>query len=235
MREISRRVVEHARSSTGPMSAWVSERDEGGAPDLLGEMTVLLLTSYETTAIALVWTMLLLSRHPEERERVEAELAAALAGRAPRADDLPKLPYLRAVIDESLRLYPPAWSLLRRAVNADVISGVPIPAGSMVALYPFTLHRHPAYWPRPDEFDPGRFLGGAGERPVHAYIPFGAGPRVCVGARLALLEMPTILAVVMQRWRLDASPDRPVELDALINLRPKGDLLLRLSRRRSGA
>lgn len=188
---------------------------------LRDEVMTLLLAGHETTANALSWTWYLLSQHPHVRQRLEAELSQALGGRMPQVEDLPSLPFTRQVIQEALRLYPPAWIISRRTIQADEIGGYPIPANSLVDMSAYVTHRHPRYWPNPEVFDPDRFAPGrAEELPPFAYFPFGGGPRLCIGRDFALLEAQLILASVAQRFRLELLPGHPVEPEPLITLRP---------------
>ncbi len=233
---VARTLFDRCLPMSTPLAEWARERlhDTQGdaAADVPLELLGLILTSYETTSIALTWTLMLLAQHADTLSRAEREIDEVFGSGPPMEDRVLALDYIRATIEESLRLYPPAWSLLRRAVAPDTIAGVTVPANAMVAIYPFTLHRHPAFWHEPGRFNPDRFLADAGaERPPFVYIPFGAGPRVCVGARLAMMEMPIMVAVIARRWRLRMIGGRPVELETRINLRPKGDLPLRLERR----
>ncbi|NLF63887.1 MAG: cytochrome P450 [Chloroflexi bacterium] len=194
---------------------------------LRDEVMTLLLAGHETTALALSWTFYLLSQHPEVRERLEAEVDAVLGGRVPTMDDIHALAYTSQVIDEALRLYPPAYLLSRFVVENDVVDGYDIPAGSVLSLSPYVTHRHPEFWPEPERFDPDRFTPEqqAG-RPRFAYFPFGGGPRQCIGNRFALTEAVLVLAMVTQRYRLDLVPGHPIALEPLITLRPKHGILV---------
>jgi cytochrome P450 len=204
------------------VSARDEETGEGlGDRQLRDEVMTLLLAGHETTSMALSWTLYLLSLHPGVRRKLEDELGAALAGRAPGIDDLPRLPYTRMVLEESMRLYPPAWVITRSAEGADELGGFPIPAGDMVLLSPYVTHHNPALWDDPEGFDPERFAPGAeGTRPRYAYYPFGGGPHLCIGAGFAMMEATIVLATVAQRLRLDLEPGRPVAIDPLVTLRP---------------
>jgi cytochrome P450 len=198
------------------LSILLRERDEetGEAMadgQLRNETITLLLAGHETTANALAWTLFLLARHPEALERVHAEVESALGGRAPVAEDLKALPFTERVICESLRLYPPIWALERRAAVEDEIDGFRIPAGSTVVVSPWVTHRHPDFWDEPERFDPDRFTAArSAGRPLLAHVPFGAGPRFCVGAHFAMTEAMIITALVVQRFRLRLVPGREV-------------------------
>jgi cytochrome P450 len=173
-----------------------------------------------------------LALHPEAEARLHAELDAVLGGRAPAAEDIPRLPYLRQIVDETLRLYPPAPTMLRTAADDDEVCGHHIPRGSMVGILPWVIHRHRALWDAPDRFDPGRFAPEpAAARSRYAYLPFAIGPRVCIGASLALVEIIIAIAVVAQRFRFRMAPGRPVEPIAWTNLHPKGGIWMTVERR----
>lgn len=191
------------------------------------EALTLFLAGHETTANALAWAWWLLSEHPEAEAALHAELDDALGGRTPTALDLPRLPYTEAVFSEAIRLRPPAWAIGRRAVRDHHAGDVAIRVGSIVVVSPWLLHRDPRWWPEPDSFRPERWLPGAtAERPRFAYVPFGAGPRVCIGEPFARMEGVLLLATIAQRWRLRLVPDHPVELQAMLTLRPRHGLAM---------
>jgi cytochrome P450 len=195
----------------------------GMAPQQLrDEVMTLLFAGHETTALALAWTWDLLARHPAVATRLRQDVAAVLGGRVPAVADLPHLPYLRMVVEEALRLYPPAWMIARAARAADHIVGYPIPAGTTVFLSPYLTHRHPAVWPEPERFDPERFAAArAAARPPGAYFPFAAGPRACLGAPLAMLEAQLIVAQVIQAYDVALVGGRPVVPQPRLTLRPR--------------
>jgi cytochrome P450 len=199
------------------------------AQEVRDQVVTIFIAGHETTAAAMTWIWFLLAQHPAEAATLRAELAQVLAGRAPGPDDIARLPYTRAVVDEALRLYPPAPGLAaREATAADQLGDVRIPARRIVLVLPWLLHRNPAVWPDPERFDPGRFLGPAAGRRRGAYFPFGAGPRVCIGFQLALTELVTVLATLAQRFAPTLASDTPVELERTVTLRPKGGLPMRL-------
>jgi len=196
------------------------------------EVTTFLLAGQETTSLALTWTFYLLSQHPAIRERLEAELDGVLGGREPAYEDLPNLPFTRRVIDEAMRLYPPAWGFSRQALGDDELGGYRLPRGWLAFLMPYVLHRHPTYWPDPDRFDPDRFLPErSADRPKFAYLPFGAGPRQCIGNQFALLEAHLSVATLAQTYRLHLVPGHPVEPWPLITLRPRFGMPMTIERR----
>jgi cytochrome P450 len=185
------------------------------------ELMTIFLAGHETTGTALAWTLYLLGRHPAVCRTLEDELADVLGGRAPTLEDLPRLPYLRMVVDESLRLYPPIWLYPRDAVGDDDLGGYHIPARTSVFLSPYVTHRAPEYWDNPDACDPERFLPerSAG-RPRYAYFPFGGGQRQCIGMHMAMLQLLLFTAMVAQRFRLHPVPGHPVSCGTLVSLRP---------------
>jgi cytochrome P450 len=198
-----------------------------GDRQLRDEVMTLFLAGHETTANALSWALYLISTDPLVERRLREELDRVLGAdrRVPTIRDLPDLTYTKMVVDETLRLYPPAWITNRQAVADDEILGHRIPAGSFVTLSPYVLHRHPRYWERPDDFDPERFAPGQGDgRPRFAYFPFGGGPRQCIGQSMALVEAQLVLATILGRCRLRPVSDSPVEAEALATLRPRGGL-----------
>lgn len=193
------------------------------------ELITILIAGHETVASALTWSCCLLSQNPQVEQRLHAELDRVLQGRPPRLEDLPALEVTRRVFDEALRLYPPAWLVTRKNIQEDIIGGVRIPAGSMVVVSLYTTHRNPAYWPDADKFDPDRFTPeAAANRPRYAYLPFGGGPRLCIGNHFALLEAPLILAAVYQRYHLELEAGHEVIVDPLVTLRPHGGLPMRV-------
>ncbi len=197
---------------------------------LRNEVMTMLMAGHDTTSNTLSWTFYLLSRHPQVVEKLRAELAQVLNGRAPGIEDLHSLPYTKMVIEEAMRLYPPAWVMGRQSIEADEIGGYTIPAGASLAFYPYVIHRHPDHWEEPERFDPERFTSERSQgRAKYAYFPFGGGPHLCIGNVFALTEAQLILATVAQRSDLTLVPGHPVELEPLITLRPKHGLKMTLN------
>ena len=190
------------------------------------------LAGHETTANAISWTLFILSEQPEWQQRASREAAAALADGVDA--DLPKrLPLLRMIVDEVLRLYPSAPRFDREAVAADRIGEIDVQPGDLVSIWPWLIHRHRKLWDDPDVFDPERFSAARkDQRHRFQYIPFGAGPRTCVGARFAMAEGLTILACWLAKWRFAPIPDRQVQVSGMVTLRPKGGLPLLIDPRR---
>ena len=209
------------------LSMLLLARDEEGGGrmnerQLRDEVITLLLAGHETTANALTWTWYLLSQNPEADARWREELRRVLGGRAATADDLPALRYTEMVLAESMRLFPPAWGMGRRALRDLTLGGFTIRKGSVLALSPYIVHRDARLWPDPLRFDPERFTSEAkAERPRFAYFPFGAGARSCIGEPFAWMEGVLLLATIGQRWRLRLLPGHPVEPKALMTLRPR--------------
>jgi cytochrome P450 len=196
------------------------------------EAVTLLLAGHETTANALAWTWYLLARHPAAEAALHAEVDAVLGGGLPTADDLPRLPYTRAVLAESMRLFPPAWVISREAVEELEIGGVVVPRGAMVFLSEWVIHRDPRFWEDPERFLPERWLDGLAERlPRFAYFPFGGGPRKCIGEAFAWTEGVLVLATLARRWRLRLLPGQRVEPLPLITLRPRNGIRVRVEAR----
>jgi len=203
---------------------------------LRDEMMTLFMAGHETTAAALTWTWYLLSRHPEVDAKLIEELHRVLAGRAPAATDLPKLPYAEMVIREAIRLYPPGPLFGREAVEDVTIGGYTLPAGSIVMVNTYALQRDPRFYTDPEQFDPERFRPGWEDRiPRYAYLPFGGGPRVCIGNGFAMMEARLILATVAQHHKLSLEGSEDVEPIQLVTLRPRGPVRMRLQRRTGAA
>jgi enediyne biosynthesis protein E7 len=207
-----------------------------GAPmserELIDEIMTLIVAGHETTATGLNWTWYLLSQHPEAEARLHAELDALPEQHPLELAASGELPVARAIVDEALRLYPPVWVFTRRALKADTLGGFPLPAGTNVILPTYVIHRHPRYWHEPDAFRPERFEpGGEGQGASFAYIPFGAGPRRCLGDGFAIYEMLANLSRFARRFRLRMVPGQDVRLEPRVNLRPAQPMFMTLERR----
>jgi cytochrome P450 len=216
----------------------ITSRDEVSgatmtAREVRDQVLTIFVAGHETTALALMWTWYLLSMHPEHEARMHAELDAVLGGRRPAWSDIPSLPYTRMILQESMRLYPPVHTLaFRQAAEADVVCGMTVPKGSLVTMIPWIIHRHRDHWTDPGRFDPERFTPEAiAQRDRLAYIPFGFGPRVCIGASFAMTEAVLILATLAQRVRLRVAPGCPVEPHALFTLRARHGMHMEVTRR----
>jgi cytochrome P450 len=198
---------------------------------LMDQVATLILAGHETTAVVLFWAFYLLAGAPDIQERIAAEVAGLDLGPDNAVDALQCLVYTRAVIHETLRLYPPAFTLVRQARHADNAGGIAVPAGAIVFISPWVLHRHRRLWAQPEAFDPERFLPGVPQPDRFAYLPFGIGPRVCVGAQFALTEATLVLASMIKVFRIERAHDEPVEPIAIVTTQPDHPPLFRLQSR----
>jgi cytochrome P450 len=210
--------------------------DEGHAlteTEIRDQVVTFIVAGHETVASALTWTFALLAENPEVMRLLQAEADAVLGGNAAQFADYQRLPYARAVIDETLRLYPPAWLITRNSLGDDSLGGYEVPEGSLIIMSPWLLHRHPGVWANPDRFDPQRFIDGEIDR--SAFIPFGAGPRQCIGRDFAYVEAVLLLSSLVAHFDLEypAGQQRPPAVP-LVTMRPANGLHLRVSAR-SGA
>ncbi len=195
--------------------------------ELIDEVLTLIVAGHETTAAALTWTWYLISQHPDTAARLQAEADGTGADRTLGLDAAESLQFTHQVLQEALRLYPPGWLITRRTLEADELGGYPIAPRTDVFISPYMLHRHPAFWSEPEEFQPERFAGAdAEERHRFAYIPFAVGPRHCIGENMAMFEMLVHVQTMSRRFRLTRASDEPIELEAQINLRPRSNLLM---------
>jgi cytochrome P450 len=202
-------------------------------PDRLADQfATLIIAGHETTAVALFWALYLVATSPEVGERIAAEAALLDLGPRGAAEALPTLVYTRAVVQEALRLYPPAFTLARQARRADTAGGIAIPARAVVLIAPWVLHRHRRLWEHPEKFDPARFLPGAPPPERCAYLPFGMGPRVCIGAQFALTEATLVLAAVTRSFHIERAYSEPVLPVAIVTTQPDHRALFRLRPRR---
>jgi cytochrome P450 len=210
------------------------EKDGQGLDDreLRDELVAQFVVGTDTTAVALMWLWHVLDAHPAVQEKLCAEIDRVLGGREPTFADLAELTYTKAVIQETMRLFPVSWIIPRVAEKDDTIDGYEIPAGANVMVSEWVTHRLPAYWDRPTEFDPDRFEPTvAAKRARFAYFPFGGGPRACIGAQLAMMMMQTMVALIAPRLRLIHASSKPVRPQPTITLRPKGGLQMRVELR----
>jgi cytochrome P450 len=216
------------------LSMLLLARDEetgGGMNDeqLRDEVLTLFIAGHETTAVALSWTFYLLALNPDADHKLRAELDRVLCGRSPSVDDLPNLRYTRMVLEESMRLYPPAWALPRQAIEDDVLGGYHIPAGSMVDISQYVTHRRPDLWEDPEKFDPERFTPEqSANRPRFAYYPFGGGARTCIGNNFAMMEAQLILATIAQRFRFQLVREHPIVPDPTFVLKPRYGVMMKI-------
>ena len=211
------------------MSMLLAARDEDGTvmsdTEIRDQVLTFLAAGHETTANALGWIFMLLAQHPDVHDRLVAEIADVLGGRAPTAADVGRMTYLDCVIKESMRLYPPAWAGTRIAMEDVELRGYRLPAGTIVGFSQYFTHRMPEHYAEPTRFNPERFDPDHGEyhRP-YAYIPFGAGPRSCIGSGFALIELKTIVPIILQRFRLALAPAQRIDTEPLVTLRARRNI-----------
>ncbi len=212
------------------MAARDEESGEGMSDQQLhDEVMTIMLAGHETTAVALAWTFYLLSEHPTVLEELEAEVDGVLNGRLPTIEDVPNLAYTTMVLEESMRLYPPAYAIARWGNEPDEVGGYATPANAVITMSPYITHRHPDYWDNPHQFDPDRFLPErSANRDKLAYVPFGMGQRICIGKDLAELEIPLIVASLAQEFRLIPVSHPPVVIDSRLTLQPKYGLPMKI-------
>ena len=219
------------------LSMMIGSQDEGGASGLSDrevrdEALTLLLAGHETTANALMWTWYLLSQAPEVRSRLHEEVDRVLAGRAASVADVESLPCVLGVVTESMRLFPPVWTIGRRAKADTELGGYSLPAGSMVFMSQWTMHRDARFYREPDRFLPGRWTAELrASLPKHAYFPFGGGPRTCIGESFAWMELVLIVATIAQRWDLELVPGHPIVTQPLLTLRSRHGMRMTARRR----
>ena len=235
---IARRRAELGENDTDLLSMLLTARDEDGSRmtdlQLRDESVTLLLAGHETTALALSWTLYLLAQNPDVADQLAAEMDAVLAGRAPTLDDVPRLVFTAKILKESMRLYPPAWGVVRMCPAACSLGGYRIPKRASVILSQWVMHRDPRYFPEPTRFHPARWTDSfERDLPRFAYFPFGGGPRLCIGAAFATMEATLVLAILARRFRFHVDPTCEVVPQPSITLRPKNGLRLRLEARQA--
>ncbi|SEF33333.1 Cytochrome P450 [Amycolatopsis pretoriensis] len=232
---VEQRLADPVENGEDVLSRLIASGSEQGASRerMRDELITLLLAGHETTASTLGWAFHLIDEHPEVGERLHAEAIEVLGDRLPEHEDLRRLTFTVAVVEEVMRLYPPVWLLPRIAQADDEIGGYHVPAGSDVVVVPYTLHRHPDFWTDPERFDPGRFdaANPAGRPPRYAYIPFGAGPRFCIGNSLGVMEAVFVLAMAARDLELRKVAGKVVEPEAMLSLRVRGGLPMTVHRR----
>ncbi|MDO8732540.1 MAG: cytochrome P450 [Actinomycetota bacterium] len=227
----SRRMEPGSARTNDVLDLLIQAQGESGSgltsSQIRDEIVTMIVAGHETVASALTWCIALLAEHQDIQKRVRVEVDAVVTDQTMTMDDLVRLPLVRAVIDEAMRLYPPAWLITRKALIDDELTQARIPAGSLVIMSPYLIHRHPDYWTRPEVFEPDRFLNGAIDR--SAYIPFGAGPRLCIGRDFAYAEQIALLARLVSRFELvfPAGSNFP-QFDPAVTMRPIGGVQLRV-------
>ncbi len=220
------------------LSILLEARDDEGNPmsdeQVMAECLTLFGAGHETTATALTWAWYLLCQHPDIYEKVQQEVDSVLQGRTPTYADLARLPYCLQVFKESMRLYPPAYGFSRRALKDVEIDGYLVPTNWIVLLAPYTMHRREEFFPQPETFDPERFTPEREKLlPRYAYMPFGAGPRICIGMHLAMMEGHLLLAILAQRASFTLLPGQSIKIDPVHNLtlRPAGAVNVQVKKR----
>jgi len=218
------------------LSLLIRARDEAGGQmtdtQVRDEAVILFLAGHETTALALSYALYLLATHPDSQARLADEIDRVLGGRSPGLADLEKLAFTEAVINESMRLYPPAWGFARESLAPVDISGFSFPKGAEFVMSPWVVHRDARNFPDPEAFKPERWQNDLLHRlPKFAYFPFGGGPRVCIGNRFAIMEAKLVLAGAVQRFRFEPTPETKISLFPSVTLRPRGGIRLRLAER----
>ena len=199
---------------------------------LLEESLILLIAGHETTANALAWSWYLLSQHPQMVDQIRKEIDEVLGHEELTFQILPRLKYLNAVLQEAMRLFPPAWITERIPINDDQFEGMILPKNRIIGIYIYGVHHAPEYWPDPEKFDPSRWMGDKKKNQIpFSYLPFGGGPRLCIGNNFAMMEMQLLMIRMIPRFDLQLSDEYPVENEPLITLRPKNGVHIRLSRR----
>jgi cytochrome P450 len=208
--------------------------DGQAMPDrqIMDEAKIFYAAGHETSALALTWTFYLLAKHPEIDERLHQFLKSGFGEDTPSFERLHELSFPQHILEESMRLYPPAWILGRRSIEEDEFEDVKIPAERDVLFITYSIHRNPKYWEDPDSFQPDRFNAeNKKEHKDSAYVPFGLGPRLCIGKGFAMMEMEFVLAMISSRYRFELVDDKEIELEPLVTLKPKNGVKARVVKR----
>ena len=236
------RILEERKKITGKpgidreidmLDLLLAAHDEEGAlnsKELRDQIVTFIVAGHETVASSLTWTWWLLGSNPDVQKKVQIEVDEVLKGNVPSVRDLEKLPYTKAVVDEALRIFPPGWVVSRRSIEKDELGGYEIPENSVIIISPWTTHRHPEAWQDAEKFNPERFLPSAPTPEKGTYLPFGIGPRMCIGKDFALLESVLMIARIAQKWNLTPATGEPIPR-ALVMVRPAGGLPMHISRR----
>ncbi|WP_020161050.1 cytochrome P450 [Methylobacter marinus] len=230
-------MIEQHRSQSTPqhdlLTMLLNARDENGEAmsdrQIRDEVITIFIAGHETTANLLTWTLYLLAKHPDVLEKLRTELREHLQGGIPDAETLQKLVYTRAVLNESLRIRPPANTIIRKIVQDTEIDGYPLKAGRLAVFSIYNIHHHPDYWPEPEKFDPDRFLTTENRR--FAFMPFGTGERICIGNHFAMLESQLLLSMILQNYDVQLLNNDEVEVEMAVTMRPKGGIPVQLKRR----
>jgi cytochrome P450 len=217
------------------LSMLIAATEDGSGMDdkqLRDEAITLLLAGHETTALSLSYVWRLLAQHPEAQEKLFQEVSTVLAGKAATAADMPRLPYTEWVVREAMRLYPPAWAIGREVVTPCTVGGYPLKRGLQVWIAQWVVHRDERYFPEPEKFSPERWDNNLAKTlPKYAYLPFGGGPRVCIGNAFSMMEMVLVVATIARKFRFSLVDDKPLSLIPSITLRPRGGVHLNIAQR----
>jgi cytochrome P450 len=235
LEEYARFLIQERRKNPTPrkdlLALLLQAKDEAGEdlPEqtIIDEIKTFLVTGHETSGYALAWTWWHLTQYPDVLEKVKAEIATVLGDRNATFEDVAQLTYTRRVIEESIRIYPPIWLFTRKSIHPFNVQNYEIPAKSNIIICAYTLHRHPRYWPNPEQFDPDRFLPeNVAKRPKLAYLPFGAGPRVCIAGTFAMLQIPLILATMLQKVEIQNKTKKCLTLYPQFSLKHRKPFLV---------
>lgn len=208
-----------------------ADKESMSAEQMRDEIITLMLAGHETSATALAWTFHLLSENPMVENHLREELQSVLKGEAADAKNLTDLPYLKQVVQESMRIYPPVWGIARKSNEENRFAGYRIPKDSYIAISIYGLHRHPDYWHEPEKFNPSRFDSGEQQsRHPYSYLPFAAGPRACIGAGMAMLEVQLVLAKILQKFRIHPIPNHPIEPLPVVTLKQRYGMPVRIEK-----
>jgi cytochrome P450 len=240
LEKIVLRIIQRRRES-GPgsmdlLSALLEAQDEDKSQmtdhQLRDEVMSIFVAGHETTALALTWTLFLLAEHPEKMDRLRAEISESVGGRTPESSDIPGLRYTEMVVKESLRLYPPSWTIPRQAVQDCEIGGYFVPAGTSVTISQWVMHRDQRFFEEPEQFQPERWEAGLEKSlPPFVYFPFGGGPRQCIGQSLAMTELVLILAMLVREFDLKLQADPPVTPWPSVTIYPRYGMRMKVQRR----
>ena len=237
-KQIIQRIIDERRATNSShddlldmlLSSRYEDTGEGMTDQqLLDEAIIIFVAGHETSANALAWFFYLIARHPNELEKIKEEVQSVICNNTPTFSDLPKMEYTKWCIEETMRLYPPAWITDRVTVEDDEVDGISIPKGTVIAAFIYGTHHSEALWDNPEQFIPERFSKeNKKERPSYAYLPFGGGPRLCIGNNFAMMEMQLVVIRLLQRYRFELVKEHKVEIQPMITLRPRNGIMMRV-------
>ena len=230
------KIIEHRKAQQNPPDDLLNIIMNAKGPDkvtpiseqhIFDEVFTLLITGHETLGTCLTWVWYLISQNPLARTKLQDELQNVLNGRLPGLDDLPNLPYTKAVIQEAMRLYPPVWITVRKSIKEDMIDGFYLPENASLMFCNYAIHRHPTYWEQPDEFIPERFLTTKPSYSKYTYLPFGGGPRICIARHFAMIQAQLVIASLAQLFNFEYLPNYPLQLSCYVTLKPGKGLIVK--------